>query len=83
MPKDKLKTIYVCNQCGETSPPVDGPLPLRGVEYDDRGCSGGTDQKQFPRRSPRPRDRSDEPDAPKAEKHQHHRGEKPHRHRHQ
>ncbi len=29
MPKDKLKTIYVCNQCGETSP-VDGPLPFSG-----------------------------------------------------
>ena len=44
MPKDKLKTIYVCNQCGETSPGGWAAALLVGVEYDDRGCSGGTDQ---------------------------------------
>ena len=27
MPKDKLKTIYVCNQCGETSPRWLGRCP--------------------------------------------------------
>ena len=30
MPKDKLKTIYVCNQCGETSPRWMGRCPSCG-----------------------------------------------------
>lgn len=36
MPKEKLKTIYVCTQCGETSPRWLGRCPvLRRVEYHD------------------------------------------------
>ena len=31
MPKDKLKTIYVCNQCGETSPRWLGRCPSCGA----------------------------------------------------
>ena len=31
MPKDKLKTIYVCNQCGETSPRWMGRCPSCGA----------------------------------------------------
>ena len=27
MKEPKLKTVYVCSNCGETSPPLDGPLP--------------------------------------------------------
>lgn len=30
MPKDKLKTIYVCTQCGETSPRWLGAAPPAG-----------------------------------------------------
>ena len=30
MPKDKLKTIYVCTQCGETSPRWLGRCPSCG-----------------------------------------------------
>lgn len=34
MKEPKLKTVYVCSNCGETSPPLDGPLPeLRELEY--------------------------------------------------
>ena len=31
MPKDKLKTIYVCTQCGETSPRWLGRCPSCGA----------------------------------------------------
>ena len=31
MPKDKLKTVYVCNQCGETSPRWMGRCPSCGA----------------------------------------------------
>ena len=31
MPKDKLKTVYVCNQCGETSPRWLGRCPSCGA----------------------------------------------------
>ena len=31
MPKEKLKTIYVCNQCGETSPRWMGRCPSCGA----------------------------------------------------
>ena len=42
MKEPKLKTVYVCSNCGETKPPLDGPLPkLRQLEHDERGrCSG-------------------------------------------
>ncbi len=61
MPKDKLKTIYVCTQCGETSP-AGGALPLRGVEHYDRGCGGRTRQGiQRQGRCRAARDRADKP----------------------
>ena len=34
MKEPKLKTVYVCSNCGETSPRWMGPLPqLRKLEY--------------------------------------------------
>ncbi len=34
MKEPKLKTVYVCSNCGGDKPPLDGPLPeLRELEY--------------------------------------------------
>lgn len=84
MPKDKLKTIYVCNQCGETSPRWMGRCPSCGAWNTMTEDVVAEPTKSSSRAAAPVRvTGSDEPDAPKAEKHQHHRGEKPHRHRHQ
>ncbi len=34
MKEPKLKTVYVCSNCGENQPALDGPPPqLRKLEY--------------------------------------------------
>ena len=76
MPKEKLKTIYVCTQCGETSPLLAGALPvLRRVEYHDRGCRSRACQSVLRQgRRCAACNGADKPCAAEAEKHQHHRG---------
>ena len=66
MKEPKLKTVYVCSNCGETSPPLDGPLPkLRQLEHDERGRCSGSPQSRYCRSQTggsRPPGRGDHPD---------------------
>ena len=56
MKEPKLKTIYVCSQCGETSPRWMGTLPqLRQLEHHARGCGGRSPQARQPGGPLRPR----------------------------
>ena len=45
MPKDKLKTIYVCNQCGETSPRWLGRCPDNKKRKDTKTVTMDIDRK--------------------------------------
>ena len=55
MPKEKLKTIYVCTQCGETSPRWLGRCPSCGAwntMTEDVVAAPGSTRNETPARQP-------------------------------
>ena len=78
MPKEKLKTIYVCTQCGETSPRWLGRCPSCGAWNTMTEDVVAEPAKSVLRQGRRCAacNGADKPCAAEAEKHQHHRGKK-------